>query len=60
MDVTSVLLYCLTCSCVAGFMAQRRGLSVRSWVLLGALLGLIALIILLFEPSSERDASDPV
>ena len=41
-------------------MAQRRGLAVRSWLVLGALLGLIALIVLLFEPSSERDASDPI
>ncbi len=60
MDVTSLLLYCLTCSCVAGFMAQRRALSVRNWVLLGALLGLIALIVLLFEPGRQRDASDPI
>ena len=60
MDLTSVVLYCLACSCIAGFMAQRRGLAVRSWLVLGALLGLIALIVLLFEPSSERDASDPI
>jgi len=58
MDLTFYLLLALTFAFTSAFLAERKGRSPRVWFLLGALLGLVALIILFTQPQDPSKADN--
>lgn len=55
---TTFLLLMLAGGSTSGWLAARKGYKPRTWFWLGALLGLVALTVLILEPPVARDAPD--
>jgi hypothetical protein len=53
---TSWLLFMVASGASTAWLAQRKGYRARSWFWLGALLGAIALLVLLLQPSRRGGA----
>jgi NhaP-type Na+/H+ or K+/H+ antiporter len=58
MDLTFYLLLMLTFGFTCAYLAERKGRPYRSWLVLGALLGFVALLIILAQPSARAQADD--
>lgn len=58
MDLTFYLLLILSFATVCAYLAQRKGRAPRQWFVLGALLGFVALFILLAQPPRRAEHND--